>query len=120
MIYFFMGLRSCEIFGKIQHRDGYDQVPDQARCKFLAATFKEITQQWFQKFGPGEIVSWDQMKNLFSTKFQAAMKYALPVTSLTNIKQKEGKSLTSYFKRFNAKSTMVRGATDEMRRLRVY
>ncbi|XP_074346263.1 uncharacterized protein LOC141685037 [Apium graveolens] len=53
------------------------------------------------------------MKTLFLTQFEAAVKYTPPVTTLANVKQKEGESLTSYFKRFNAKSTLVRGATDE-------
>ncbi|XP_074368018.1 uncharacterized protein LOC141708339 [Apium graveolens] len=54
------------------------------------------------------------MKTLFLTQFQAAAKYTPPVTTLANVKQKEGESLTSYFKRFNAESTLVRGATDEI------
>ncbi|XP_074353065.1 uncharacterized protein LOC141692233 [Apium graveolens] len=53
------------------------------------------------------------MKTLFLTQFQAAVKYTPPVTTLSNVKQKEGESLTSYFKRFNAESTLVRGTTDE-------
>ncbi|XP_074378162.1 uncharacterized protein LOC141719683 [Apium graveolens] len=89
------------------------QVPDLARCRLLAATFREGAQQWFQKLGPGVITSWEQMKTLFLTQFQAAVKYTPPVTTLANMKQKEGESLTSYFKRFNAESTLVRGATDE-------
>ncbi|XP_074339734.1 uncharacterized protein LOC141677626 [Apium graveolens] len=89
------------------------QVPDLARCRLLAATFREGAQQWFQKLGPGVITSWEQMKTLFLTQFQAAVKYIPPVTTLANVKQKEGESLTLYFKRFNAESTLVRGATDE-------
>ncbi|XP_074336612.1 uncharacterized protein LOC141673771 [Apium graveolens] len=89
------------------------QVPDLARCRLLAATFREGAQQWFQKLGPGVITSWEQMETLFLTQFQAAVKYTPPVTTLANVKQMEGESLTSYFKRFNAKSTLVRGATDE-------
>ncbi|XP_074377813.1 uncharacterized protein LOC141719323 [Apium graveolens] len=46
-------------------------------------------------------------------QFQAAVKYTPLVTTLANVKQKEGESLTSYFKRFNAESTLVRGATNE-------
>ncbi|XP_074336313.1 uncharacterized protein LOC141673461 [Apium graveolens] len=88
------------------------QVPDLARCRLLAATFRESAQQWFQKLGPGVITSWEQMKTLFLTQFQAAVKYMPPVTTLANVKQKEGESLTSYFKRFNAESTLVRGAND--------
>ncbi|XP_074346717.1 uncharacterized protein LOC141685520 [Apium graveolens] len=74
---------------------------------------REGAQQWFQKLGPGVISSWEQMKTLFLTQFQAAVKYTPPVTTLANVKQKEGESLTSYFKRFNAESTLVRGAIDE-------
>ncbi|XP_074342007.1 uncharacterized protein LOC141679404 [Apium graveolens] len=54
------------------------------------------------------------MKTLFLTQFQAVVKYTPPVTILANVKQKEGESLTLYFKRFNAESTLVRGATDEI------
>ncbi|XP_074323058.1 uncharacterized protein LOC141660003 [Apium graveolens] len=53
------------------------------------------------------------MKTLFLTQFQAAVKYTPPVTTLANMKQKEGESLTSYFKSFNTESTLVRGETDE-------
>ncbi|XP_074336442.1 uncharacterized protein LOC141673588 [Apium graveolens] len=59
------------------------------------------------------ITSWEQMKTLFLTQFQVAVKYTPPVTTLANVKEKEGESLTSYFKRFNAESTLARGATDE-------
>ncbi|XP_074346609.1 uncharacterized protein LOC141685405 [Apium graveolens] len=89
------------------------QVPDLARCRLLVATFRESAQQWFQKLGPGVITSWDQMKNLFLTKFQAAVRYAPSVITLANVRQRENESLTSYLKRFNAESTSVRGASDE-------
>ncbi|XP_074377474.1 uncharacterized protein LOC141718996 [Apium graveolens] len=83
------------------------QVPDLERCRLLAATFREGAQQWFQKLGPGVITSWEQMQTLFLTQFQAAVKYTPPVTTLASVKQKEGESLTSYFKRFNAESTLA-------------
>lgn len=35
------------------------------------------------------------------------------MTFLANIKQREGETLSSNFKRFSAKATGVRGATDE-------
>ncbi|XP_074376857.1 uncharacterized protein LOC141718373 [Apium graveolens] len=53
------------------------------------------------------------MKALFLTKFQAGVRYAPSVTTLANVKQRENESLMSYFKRFNAESTSVRGASDE-------
>ncbi|XP_074374505.1 uncharacterized protein LOC141714907 [Apium graveolens] len=53
------------------------------------------------------------MKTLFLTKFQAAVRYAPCVTTLANVRQRENESLTSYFKRFNAESTSVRGSSDE-------
>ncbi|XP_074336440.1 uncharacterized protein LOC141673585 [Apium graveolens] len=58
-------------------------------------------------------MSWDQMKTLFLTKFQAAVRYAPSVTTLANIRQRENESLTSYFKSFSAESTSVRGASEE-------
>ncbi|XP_074359969.1 uncharacterized protein LOC141700091 [Apium graveolens] len=62
--------------------------------------------------GMGE-EGWDTHMEGHPTMFQAAVKYTPPVTMLANVKQKEGESMTSYFKRFNAESTLVRGATDE-------
>ncbi|XP_074374110.1 uncharacterized protein LOC141714492 [Apium graveolens] len=53
------------------------------------------------------------MKTLFLTKFQAAVRYAPSVTTLANVRQRENESLISYFKRFNAESTSVRGASYE-------
>lgn len=89
-----------EFLGRFNIEMDVYQVLDLARCRLLAATFREGVQQWFQKIGPWVITSWEQMETLFLTKFQAAVKYAPPVTSLANIKQEEGESLQSYFKRF--------------------
>lgn len=53
------------------------------------------------------------MQVMFLTQFQVAVKYAPPMTSLANIKQREGETLSAYFKRFSAEAAGVRGATDE-------
>lgn len=68
------------------------QVPDLARCRLLAAKFRESAQQWFQKLVAEGITAWDQMKTLFLTKFQAEIKYAPPVSTLAYIKQNEGEA----------------------------
>ncbi|XP_074355327.1 uncharacterized protein LOC141694568 [Apium graveolens] len=102
-----------EFLGRFNIEMDVYQVPDLVRCRLLAATFRKSAQQWFQKLRPGVITSWDQMKNLFLTKFQAAVRYAPSVTTLANVRQRESESLASYFKRFNAKSTSVRGVSDE-------
>ncbi|XP_074333955.1 uncharacterized protein LOC141671574 [Apium graveolens] len=102
-----------EFLGRFNIEMDVYQVPDLARCRILAATFRESAQQWFQKLGSGVITSWDQMKTLFLTKFQATVRYAPSITTLANVRQRENESLTSYFKRFNTESTSVRGASDE-------
>ncbi|XP_074355666.1 uncharacterized protein LOC141695308 [Apium graveolens] len=102
-----------EFMGRFNIEMDMYQVPDLARCRLLAATFRESAQQWFQKLGPGVITSWEQIKTLFLTKFQTAVRYAPSVITLVNIRQRENESLTSYFKRFNAESTSVRGTSDE-------
>ena len=88
-------------------------MPYLVQCRLLAATFRESAQQWFHMLGPEVIGSWEHMRILFLTQFQAAVKYAPPVTTLANIKQREGETLHAYFKRFNVEATSVRGATDE-------
>ncbi|XP_074377406.1 uncharacterized protein LOC141718937 [Apium graveolens] len=102
-----------EFLGRFNIEMDVYQVPDLARCRLLVETFRESAHQLFQKLEPGGITSWDQTKTLFLTKFQAAVRYAPSITTLANVKQRENESLTSYFKRFNAESTSVRGASDE-------
>ena len=78
------------------------QLPAGARLskvQVVGSNFQGKCSAMVSEAWPGEITSWEQMKNLFLTKFQAAVKYAPPVTSLANIKKKEGKSLNSYLKR---------------------
>lgn len=53
------------------------------------------------------------MQVLFLTQSQAVVKYAPHVTTLANIKQREGETLQAYFKRFSAESAGVRGTTDK-------
>ena len=89
------------------------QIPDLVRCRFLGASLRESAQQWFQKLGEGVISSWVDMQRMFMTQFQAATKYAPPVTTLANVKQRDNESLTAYFKRFNQESMGVTGASDE-------
>ncbi|XP_074375206.1 uncharacterized protein LOC141716962 [Apium graveolens] len=98
-LHFYGNSDPVEFLGRFNIEMDVYQLPDLDRCHLLATTFREGAQQWFQKLGPG---------------FQAAVKYTPPVTTLANVKQKEGESLTSYFKRFNAESTLVRGATEEI------
>ncbi|XP_074327727.1 uncharacterized protein LOC141665640 [Apium graveolens] len=98
---------SVEFLGRFNIEMDVYQVPDLARCHLLAATSRESAQHWFQKLGPGVITSWDQMKNLFLTKFQAAVRYAPSVTTLANVRKRENESLTSYFKRTSRYTPLV-------------
>lgn len=50
---------------------------------------------------------------MFMVQFQAATKYAPPVTTLANLKQRENEPLSSFFKRFNQCAIGVQDATDE-------
>ena len=50
---------------------------------------------------------------MFMMQFQAATKYASPVTTLANVKQRDNETLTAYFKRFNQESMGLRGASYE-------
>ncbi|KAL8089443.1 hypothetical protein AgCh_039051 [Apium graveolens] len=70
-----------EFLGRFNIKMDVYQVPDLAQCRILVATFREGAQQWFQKLGPGVITSWEQMKTLFLTQFQTAVKYTPPVTT---------------------------------------
>lgn len=90
------------------------QVSLLARCRLFAASLRGSAQQWFSKLGSLVVIdSWEQLVDIFIKQFQSSMLYAPPVSTLANMKQKEGETLHDYFKRFNAEVPRVRGANDE-------
>ncbi|XP_063942768.1 uncharacterized protein LOC135150410 [Daucus carota subsp. sativus] len=88
-----------EFLGRFNVEMGVYQIPDLVRCRLLASTFRDNAYQWFRKLEPASIITWTNMQTMFLTQFQATVKYAPPVTTLANIKQKEGETLHAYFKR---------------------
>lgn len=90
------------------------QVSQLARCQLFAASLRGSAQQWFSKLGALVFIEyWEQFVDIFIKQFQSSILYAPPVSTLANIKQKEGETLHDYFKRFNAEVPRVQGANDE-------
>lgn len=85
-----------------------------ARCRLFAASLRGSAQQWFSKLGAHiTIDSWEWFMDIFIKYFRSSKLYAPPVSTLVNIKQKEGETLHDYFKRFNAEDPRERRANDE-------
>ncbi|KAK1363262.1 hypothetical protein POM88_038823 [Heracleum sosnowskyi] len=102
-----------EYIGRFNTEMELYQVEDLTKCRLLASTLRGNAHQWFQKLGPASITSWEQMRKMFLIQFQSSIHYAPPVTTLANIKQRDGETLQEYFKRFNAEVPTVRGASEE-------
>ncbi|KAK1389694.1 hypothetical protein POM88_017872 [Heracleum sosnowskyi] len=104
----------AEYIGRFNTEMELYQVGDLTKCRLLASTLRGNAHQWFQKLGPASITSWEQMRKMFLIQFQSSIHYAPPVTTLANIKQRDGETLQEYFKRFNAEVPTVRGASEEI------
>ena len=89
-------------------------VPDEIMCRAFPTTLKGPTRVWFKKITPGSVGSFAQLSRLFFNHFIGGQRYGRPTTHLLNIKQKEGKTLTSYLTRFNRETLLVDGADDKV------
>lgn len=49
---------------------GYDYTTDPHKLKLFPSTLKGTALHWFMGLGGGTINNWDQMKNIFLTKYQ--------------------------------------------------
>uniref|UniRef100_A0A803QA32 Retrotransposon gag domain-containing protein n=1 Tax=Cannabis sativa TaxID=3483 RepID=A0A803QA32_CANSA len=63
--------------------------------------------KWFKRLEPGTITSWKQLSDEFLQQHQTAYDNIMPVTSITNVKQKREESLGSYLQHFHAEVTKV-------------
>ena len=76
---------------------GYDEA---AYCQAFPMTLEGPAQTWFTGLKPGSISSWDELVEIFQTRFFANSVFPKDAESLLNIVQKEGESLKSFFRRF--------------------
>ena len=104
---------TAEYLGRFNTEMELYQMEDLTKCRLLASTLRGNAHQWFQMLGSASIGMWEQVQKMFLTQFQSSIHYAPHVTTLANIRQRKDETLQSYFKRFNSKVPMVRGATDE-------
>ncbi|XP_062080762.1 uncharacterized protein LOC133785553 [Humulus lupulus] len=82
---------------------GIQKVSDDARCRIFPATLSKISQEWFFKFPPTSIVSWE----MFIKEFYAE------VNQLVEICQKEGETLKGYIQRFMRAAVGAKMVRDE-------
>ncbi|XP_021850787.2 uncharacterized protein [Spinacia oleracea] len=76
-------------------------------CKYFLATLKGVASKWFERFPPGSIASFNELQNLFSTRFMAHKEERKTSMHLGRIQQGNDESLRSYVKRFNLEAGQI-------------
>ena len=73
---------------------------EDAHCQIFPATVSDTTQEWFFKFPPASIVSWEMFVKEFYGKFYTGHVYPTEGNQLVKIHQKEGEPLKEYVQHF--------------------
>ena len=76
------------------------KVSEDARCRIFPATLSEAAQEWFFKFPPASIVSWEMFVREFYGQFYAGRVHPTEANQLVEIRQQDGESLKDYIQRF--------------------
>ncbi|CAA0829991.1 Unknown protein, partial [Striga hermonthica] len=74
---------------------------DALRCRMFSLTLGPKAQKWYYSLPTQSIRRWGQLRSTFHSHFIGAQVYLIPKESITNIVQKDDKSLKEYVARFN-------------------
>ncbi|KAL2491657.1 Integrase catalytic domain-containing protein [Abeliophyllum distichum] len=83
------------------------------KCQNFHTTLVSDAKRWYNKLKPGNIGNWPQLKRKFVNAFIGNRTMIANITQLNNIRQKEGKTIKSYFKRFSNVIKKIETVTDE-------
>ena len=79
---------------------GYDYTTSPHKLKLFPSTLKGVALRWFMGIGGGTINNWDQMKNIFVTKYQDYFRTQELKNEIFNMSAKGNAALEEYFERF--------------------
>ncbi|XP_062099125.1 uncharacterized protein LOC133805034 [Humulus lupulus] len=89
------------------------KVSDDGHCKIFPATLSDTAQEWFFKFPPASIVSWEMFVKGFYGKFNAGCVHPTEANQLVKIRQKEGEPLKDYVQCFMRATARAKTLGDE-------
>ncbi|KAL2543173.1 Retrotrans gag domain-containing protein [Abeliophyllum distichum] len=83
------------------------------KCRNFHTTLTSDTNRWYNKLKPKSIRSWPQLKREFVNAFIGNRTMVAYIVQLHNIRQKEGETVKSYFKRFNNVINKIKIVTND-------
>ncbi|KAL2486592.1 Uncharacterized protein Adt_31348 [Abeliophyllum distichum] len=83
------------------------------KCQNLHTTLISDAKWWYNKLKPRSIRSWSQLKREFINAFIGNRTMIADIAQLNDIRQKEGKTIKRYFKRFSNVINKIEIVTDE-------
>lgn len=76
-------------------------------CKVFPTTFSGVALEWYRGLKPDSISSFEQLSEVFLTRFSLAVKSKSISTDLIDVRQMKGESLRSYLDRFYRAATAI-------------
>ena len=86
--------------GKFEDQMELLGVEHDYRCRVFPTTLSDSAQEWYWKFKPGSITSWEQFRKEFCKVFSARWIQPVYANQLADIKQGKDESLKDYIQRF--------------------
>ena len=83
------------------------------RCRVFPTTLSDTAQEWYWRFKPGSIESWENFRKEFCRQFSTARTPPVYANNLADIKQGKEESLKSYIKRFMREANRATTVGDE-------
>ena len=99
--------------GKFEDQMELLEVSDDYRCRVFPTTLSNIAQEWYWKFKPNSITSWESFRKEFCRQFSAAWTPLVYANHLEDIKQGKEKSLKNYIQRFMREANRATAVGDE-------
>ncbi|XP_062100896.1 uncharacterized protein LOC133806823 [Humulus lupulus] len=88
-------------------------VSKDAWCRIFQATSSDAAPEWYFKFPPANITSWEMFVKEFYEQFYASRIHPTEANLLVDIRQKEGEPLKEYIQRFMRVATRAKTVGDE-------
>ena len=99
--------------GKFEDQMELLGVSDDYQCRVFPTTLTDTAQEWYWKFKPNSITSWEAFRKEFCRQFNTARTPPVYANHLADIKQGKDESLKNYIQRFMREANRATVVGDE-------
>ncbi|XP_062100368.1 uncharacterized protein LOC133806263 [Humulus lupulus] len=89
------------------------KVSKDAQCWIFPTILCDAAQEWYFKFQPASITSWEMFVKEFYGQFHVVRIHPTEANQLVDIRQKEGEPLNEYIQRFMREAAHAKTVGDE-------